>query len=45
MPLDKLIKMSKQVTEPCLWANRMLSIGLLMSIAMNAILLITLLSQ
>ena len=45
MPLDKLIKMSKEVAEPCLWANRMLSIGLLMSIAMNAILLITLLSQ
>ena len=45
MPLDKLIKMSKQVTEPCLWANRMLSIGLLISIAMNAIFLITLLSQ
>lgn len=40
MPLDKLIKMSKQVTEPCLWANRMLSIGLLMSIAMNAIFVI-----
>jgi hypothetical protein len=45
MPLDKLIKMSKQVTEPCIWANRMLSIGLLISIAMNAIFLITLLSQ
>lgn len=43
MPLDKLIKMSKQVTEPCIWANRMLSIGLLISIAMNAIFLITLL--
>lgn len=42
MPLDKLIKMSKQVNEPCLWANRMLSIGLLMSIAMNTIFLITL---
>lgn len=41
MPLDKLIKMSKQVTEPCLWANRMLSICLLMSIAMNAIFVIT----
>lgn len=45
MPLDKLIKMSQQVNEPCLWANRMLSIGLLMSIAMNAIFLVTLLSQ
>lgn len=45
MPLDKLIKMSKQVTEPCIWANRMLSIGLLISIIMNAIFLITLLSQ
>lgn len=45
MPLDKLIKMSKQVVEPCVWANRMLSIGLLISIGMNAIFLITLLSQ
>lgn len=45
MPLDKLIKMSKQVVEPCVWANRMLSIGLLISIAMNAVFLITLLSQ
>lgn len=45
MPLDKLIKMSKQVNEPCLWANRMLSIGLLVSIAMNAIFLVVLLSQ
>lgn len=45
MPLDKLIKMSKQVNEPCLWANRMLSISLLMSVAMNVILLIVLLSQ
>lgn len=45
MPLDKLIKMSKQVNEPCLWANRMLSIGLLMSIAMNAIFLILFISQ
>lgn len=42
MPLDKLIKMSKQVTEPCIWANRMLSIGLLISIMMNAVFLITL---
>lgn len=40
MPLDNLIKMSKQVTEPCLWANRMLSIGLLMSIALNVIFVI-----
>lgn len=45
MPLDKLIKMSKEVNEPCLWANRMLSIGLLMSIALNVILVIVLLSQ
>ena len=45
MPLDKLIKMSKEVTEPCVWANRMLSIGLLVSIAMNAIFLIALLKQ
>ena len=41
MPLDKLIKLSKEVNEPCLWANRMLSIGLLISIAMNAIFLLT----
>lgn len=41
MPLDKLIKMSKQVVEPCVWANRMLSIGLLISIITNAILVIT----
>lgn len=41
MPLDKLIKMSKEVNEPCLWANRMLSIGLLISIAMNALCLLT----
>lgn len=45
MQLDKLIKMSKEVTEPCLWANRMLSIGLLMSIAINAVFLVVLLSQ
>ena len=45
MPLDKLIKMSKQVNEPCLWANRMLSIGLLMSIAVNAILIVTFIIQ
>lgn len=45
MPLDKLIKMSKEVNEPCLWANRMLSIGLLMSIALNVIFAIVLLSQ
>lgn len=37
MPLDKLIKMSKEVAEPCLWANRMLSFGLLASIAINLI--------
>ena len=41
MPLDKLIKLSKEVNEPCLWANRMLSIGLLISIAMNALFLLT----
>lgn len=41
MPLDKLIKMSKEVNEPCLWANHMLSIGLLISIAMNALFLLT----
>jgi hypothetical protein len=40
-----LIKMSKEVTEPCIWANRMLSIGLLVSIVMNAIFLIALLKQ
>ena len=45
MPLDKLIKMSKEVAEPCVWANRMLSIGLLISIAMNAIFLVVLLRQ
>jgi hypothetical protein len=45
VPLDKLIKMSKEVTEPCIWANRMLSIGLLVSIVMNAIFLIALLRQ
>ena len=37
MPLDKLIKMSKEVAEPCLWANRMLSFGLLASILINLI--------
>lgn len=37
MPLDKLIKMSKEVAEPCLWANRMLSFGLLTSIVINLI--------
>ena len=37
MPLDKLIKMSKEVAEPCLWANRMLSFALLASITINFI--------
>ena len=37
MPLDKLIKMSKEVAEPCLWNNRMLAITLLMSVATNLI--------
>jgi hypothetical protein len=37
MPLDKLIKMSKQVVEPCVWSNRMLSICLLISLGINAI--------
>lgn len=40
MPLDKLIKMSKEVNEPCLWANRMLSIALLISIGINALFVI-----
>lgn len=37
MPLDKLIKMSKEVVEPCVWANRMLSIALLLSLGINAL--------
>ena len=37
MPLDKLIKMSKEVAEPCLWNNRMITIALLISVFINAI--------
>lgn len=37
MPLDKLIKMSKEVTEPCVWSNRMLAITLLISVVANTI--------
>lgn len=40
MPLDKLIKMSRQVVEPCVWANRMLSISLLISLIINALFVI-----
>ena len=38
MPLDKLIKMSKEVAEPCVWNNRMLTRTLLISVATNLIL-------
>ena len=43
MPLDKLIKMSKQVAEPCLWNNRMLTIILLMSVVTNLVFVLTVL--
>ena len=43
MPLDKLIKMSKEVAEPCLWNNRMLTITLLISVIANAICVLSIL--
>ena len=38
MPLDKAIRISKLVAEPCLWANRVLTVTLLISVIVNAVL-------
>ena len=40
MPLEKAIKISKEVVEPCVLANKIMSVTLLVSVIVNACLII-----